>query len=417
MPLVLSNLDTGVSSPPMTRPKPVVAGKGDDRLAAVLAPVPPGWVVIPVGSVGAVRVNGHAPAGPTALRFGEVLMLGAKRFFIDQCTAPPATEALAAVFGGAEAELTARSRGWDGVISGSGPFVIGTAPDCDLVLPLDSGLDRHHALFAQVVDRWYLFVLGKPGVTSLADPTPKWADPVPPGQSVWLGDVELTAHYDEPDPLDRVYGGLSTPSPIPPPSAETVNEMNRPEGTTPAKALPATPRPARLPSPDAGTITAANALCRRLQDAHARTPRQLDPPLAPGPALPPDPVPVLARPDALAGHEIALAGDPWRPAALFALAEFLWRAGLPENARWVLKQMHHQNPLDPVVNESIGVVCWSQGCDDSRPDGHRADDLDRAARYLSRALAARPGDVRLGELVRAVGAEQARLRAHTAAVR
>jgi hypothetical protein len=415
MPLVLSNLDTGVSSPPMTRPKAVVAGRADDSLTAVLAPIPPGWVLIPVGGAYGVQLNDRPLAGPTPLKFGEVIVLGAKRFFIDQCTAVPTSEPQARVYGGPHAELTARTRGWDGVASGPGPLVIGTAPDCDLVCPQESGLDRHHAVFARVDDQWYLFVLGKPGATSLADPTPAWAVPVHPDHSVWLGGVELTPQYVEQDPLDRVYGSSASPLP----SAETINELARPVvDTAPAKALPVeAKRPVRIPPPDAATVAAANAICRRLQDAHARTPRQAEPASLRCPPIDPDPVPTAANPDAVARHTSILSGDPWQPDRLFALADFLWRAGLPENARWVLKQLHQQNPADPVVNESIGIVCWAQGMDDSRPPGHRADDLDRAVRYLNRALARRPTDDRLADLARTVGVDHARLLARTAAVR
>jgi hypothetical protein len=419
MPLVLINCTSGQTLPPRDRPKRVTLGRVDDRVAAVLAPVAPGWTVVPLRNGVPLEVNRAAVTRPIRVNVGDVLTLGPHRFEVGVCTTPlpetpapstPATDSC---------RVTLRFRGRSvAETSFRWAAVIGTAATCKVRVPAETGLEAQHAVVAHVEDRWHLFVLGKLGATQFGEANSAFALPLVPGESVWLGDVELTARCEAVDPLDRGYGAvpaapidpaetLDLPQPLGPLSTANHAAGNAPTAVSGA----AVGRPPTVSDvPPAVPRVAAVALCNHLQKLHGKVP----PGVAPR-AVSADPLP--ARPSRTVGSvaELTRLGEeleaaPWDPDVLFALAGYLWRMGLGDGGRWVLKELYRQHPNDPVVVESLAALYRGQAADPSLGPADRAAALEQADKYLARAARLRPGEHRLTEARREVGAELTLLR-------
>ena len=242
MPLQLTDLHTETPVKPITRPiagsEPVTGG--GKVVVALLAPLPPAWVVFPFPDTTPCSINDEPLTGPRSVHADDVLALGKKLFRVTEASAdgvPSAEE-----FAPPECEVIVRFQGNElGRTTISGPLLIGTGADCGLVLSKSTGLSRHYAVMVYRDTRWHLFGLAQTGLTADDDDTgPVYHFPLIRDQSVWLGDVELTARYDEVDPLDLAY---SQPEPVRPygAAADTVKLNQEAETETDAGAEDSAP--------------------------------------------------------------------------------------------------------------------------------------------------------------------------------
>ena len=414
MPLVLTDVRTDAPRKPIVRPI-IGSGQSDDGgkvMVALLAPLPPAWVVFPLSAGVACRVGDEPLAGPRSVRAGDTLALGRKAFRVAEATAdgpPPADE-----FAPPECEVVVRFRGAElGRTTIAGPLLIGTADDCGLVLSGSTGLSRHYAVMAYYDARWHLFGLAEAGLAGDDDAAdPVYHIPLVRDQSVWLGDVELTARYEETDPLDRAY---PAPEPVSPYGAAADTAKLHNESETETDAVPADPAPSSGSSNWRPTAVHADrdntvhlrglGICQWLQAEH-----QTVAPLA-------RPAPVSARPFPLSHTPTdgrakdldrlsdRLTAAPWDTALLFELATYFRGIGMGDNARWVLKELYRQNPGDPVVTESLAVLSWQQSRDRARPADVRTADLKRAYKYITLAARLCPKESRIQDAQRAIGAD------------
>jgi hypothetical protein len=237
-----------------------------------------------------------------------------------------------------------------------------------------------------------------------------------PVESVWLSPtVELTLMADLLDPLDRADSSAELDLDAVPPRAATITGA----ATGTHGALDDTPPsvrgtpPVSKPGADDGSDqvkTAATELFawaeQQLTSAvPARSPSRVD-----ARPFPPSPDRVVGTLATLDGFRRRIGADPWDPRTLFALAVYLQQIGLPEYARRVLRRLHYQNPTDPVVNESLGVLYRLRSIDRTRPLHDRATDLERANKHLRWALLERPGDTRLAQMLSSVATQLAVMR-------
>lgn len=417
MPLTLTDIPTGKSLKPLGRPTPAFerTDAGGRLLVAVLAPVPPRWFVLPL-TVGNCSRNGAKLTGPAAVAVGDTLALGQKTFGIADATTPDAEDSPDAAPAAATCAVTVRFQNAELARSTAIKHtLIGSDPGCGISLPADTKLAPFHALLAVVENRWHLFALTDAGFGRFGSDGPVLAAPLVRGESVWLGDVELTVTYDELDPLDFGYS-----EPEPEAAADPLGgDDPDAETETAAAGSPSTPHaPLSTPSGGSWTMTAVSAsrdnefqlralaLCAWLQDEHVKAKPLARPGTVRGPALDPDPAGDEGDVDDLERFATRLKLSSWDPLVLFDLAAYLWRVNLADNARWVLKELYRQNPADPIVAESLAVVYRSQAADGDRATDARVADIKRAHKYAVAAANMRPQDFRLVELVRAIGSEQ-----------
>jgi hypothetical protein len=413
MPLTLTDTASGKSVKPITRPTPAYerTEDGGKALVAVLAPVPPTWVLFPI-TIGFSLRNDEPVSTATGLEAGDALVLGQKSFAVAACTAEVAADAPDAAPAAATCTVTVRFRNAEIACSTAiKSALMGTDPSCEIVLPADTGLAGHHAFLAVVEHRWHLFALTEAGFTRFGSDAPTLAAPLVRGESVWLGDVELTLDYDELDPLDFGYQDEAADSGGDP---LDVYGFGAEETDQPAAAQHPTPAPSRSQWTTTSVHAArdnqfqvrALALCAWLQDEHVKAKPLARPTPVRGRALDAQPSGSDGDVDDLERFATRLKPNTWDPNALFDVAAYLWAVNLADNARWVLKELYRQNPNDPVVAESLAVVARSQAADAGRSNDSRLADIKRAFKYASVAAKLRPQDIHLLELVRAIGSEQ-----------
>jgi len=418
MPLVLLDLASRKSSR-VTRPKPVRCEDG--RVAIVLAPIYPGWFVVPVEDTpeGVTLFRNDEPvAHITRLSYGDRLEIGQRMFEVEGCTGdqeaattPPVAPSAIVVVRSSNRIIA------EGQVVRAG--VIGTAETSAVVVPVETGLATHHAVLAHVEGRWHLLVLDSAGASRLRG-EPAFSLPLVHGESVWLNDqVEITLNCEELDPLDLVAAtaergdGRATRTTraavaVAPVVAESVTTAGE---ETPASVsmslVEGSSRRMTRVTVDAGNPVhvAAKVLCDRIQALHSRIMPSLRA------------TPVIARPfKSLSppingtvgaveqlGHEVESA--PWEPGTLFAVASYLRQLGLNQFSMWVLKELRRQNPTDPVVNESIGVIYMHQAADTTRDIKARIEDMKQANKYLTIAFNASSHNGELSGLLKKVGAE------------
>ncbi len=413
MPLILANT-SGKRFPAGSRPKRVTLGRADDRIVGVFAPIHPGWVFVPLGSLAAgvpFACNGKPLDRPTRLRNGDRLTLGPNQLAVaesssaeEPATTPPTVRvAQVIVRFRNQPPVEARIQKW---------AVIGTAT-AGIVVPPETGLAPQHAVVAHVEDRWYLFVLAQNGATRFGDGEPTYAMPLVGDESVWLSaDVELTLRCDEIDPLDRIDStsevdiGAAVDASQASVGTASITVSEETPASLPGELL--SRRPSSVGVAGSGWASvAAVELCDRLKATQDRVPPLPQPPLVEARAFPPSPDRVEGTVAAVEQLRLRVETAPWEPQSLFALAVYLQQLGMSERARWVLKQLHAQNPADPVVNESLGVLYRQRATDRTRPLHDRVSDLERANKHLRWATVERPDDTRLAEILRSVASQLA----------
>ncbi len=414
MPLTLTDSQSGKPVKPLHRPTPAYerTEDGGKALVAVLAPVPPTWVLFPITLDTSFR-NDEPITAAAPLADGDVLVLGQKSFAVAASTAEAAADTPDAAPASTTCTVTVRFRNAEIACSTAiKSALIGTDPSCGIVLAADTALAGHHAFLAVYEHRWHLFALTEAGFTRFGSDTPALAAPLVRGESVWLGDVELTLDYEELDPLDFGYQ----------------DEAPADSGSDPLDAYgfgaedtehpAATLHPTPAPNKSQWTTTSVHAardnqfqvralaLCAWLQDEHVKAKPLGRPTPVRGRALDARPTGTEGDVDDLERFATRLKPNTWDPNALFDVAAYLWAVNLADNARWVLKELYRQNPNDPVVAESLAVVARSQAADAGRSNDARLADIKRAFKYASVAAKLRPQDIHLVELVRAIGSEQ-----------
>lgn len=417
MPLTLRHLDAGQPrSSVFNRSRPILLT--GDKVGYVLAPVYPGWFVVPLTEtvpIPPLTRNGHTVTETTKLAFGDRLEIGATRFAVEGCTAadddatgPPHVPTATALVRFANQTVATADL--------SRPALVGTDPGADIAVPADTGLAPAHAVIAHVADRWRLFVLDKSGASRFGC-EPVHTTALVPGEAIWLSDrVELTLNCAELDPLDLIARSarhstaeIKLPAlPVPAPATASVS---RPAEETPASvSLGTAPgkRPQRARSdPNNPAHRAARVLCERLQARHLGPAPEARPKAVTAAPFrsPPPPGAPLAAVEQIEHLGAELESDPWDTDALFALAVLLRQLGLGEFSAWVLAGMRRRNPTDGVVNQSYGVVCREQAADPRLAPPARAALLGRARRYLSDARAVRAHDQELADLIQRIGDE------------
>lgn len=413
MPLLLTDLATGKPVKPLNRPTPGTERTEDGSrvLVAVLAPVIPGWVVVPVSATRPCVVNHTNITAVQPILPHDTLVLGQKDFQVQEATAsgdepevelaPDRCEVLARVHGREVARTLAMR-----------PLIIGTAPDCGLVLPADSGLQAYHAVLAHYANRWHLFVLTGEGVIPLGTEKPIYSVPLVRNESVWLSQVELTVVYDEVDPLDLAYGTVHPPvyshtkTDTEDLTHETEAGSEGSEGSLPESGSSGNWRTTAVNAKRDNSLHLRGlGICQWLQSEHARVAPQARPSRISVKAFP------LKRQEAdgsveeLDRFSHKLQANCWEPDLLFDLASCLRRLGMTDSSRWVLKELYRQNPTDPVISESLAILSWEQSRDRLRPEELRAEDLKRAYKYITLACRLRPSETRLAEIQRAIGSD------------
>lgn len=413
MPLLLTDLATEQPVRPILRPTPGSEKLEDGTriLVAALAPVASGWIVIPLrpADEGCCAVNGEMITATKPIAVGDELSLGQKDFRVVE-----ATSDLAAFDGDQAPGSCAVSVRWRGQevnrITTNQPILIGTAADCKIVLPADSGLAPYHALLAHVTGRWVLFVFPETGVARDDASGTEYTIPVVRDESVWLGDTELTVLYDEVDPLDHAYPDVPR-IPAETGSSDTQNlhhetesgsEGSLPSANTPVQHWRMTAVSARR---DNSLHLRGIGLCQWLQQEHERIAPSPRPKSVGTRAFPLKPSPLTGSSNDLEQFAERLRATPWDPDLLFEIADYLRRLGMTDSARWMLKEIYRQNPSDAVVAESLAVVAWEQSRDSMRTDETRLADLKRAYKYATIASRLRPATVHLIELQRAIGSD------------
>lgn len=419
MPLTLRHLDAGQPrSSVFNRPRPILLT--GDQVGYVLAPVYPGWFVVPLTEtvpIPPLTRNGHTVTETTKLAFGDRLEIGATRFLVEGCTAAD-DDATGAPHVPAATVLVRVGNQTVATVDLTRPALVGTDPGAAVRLPADTDLAPAHAVLAHVADRWRLFVLDKNGASRFGG-EPVHTTALVPGEAIWLTDrVELTLNCAELDPLDLIARSarhstaeIRLPAlPVPVPAPATAS-LSRPAEETPASVSLGTgsgKRPQRARSdPNNPAHRAARALCERLQARHlGRSPEARPKAVTAAPfRSPPPPGAPLAAVEQLEHLGAELDADPWNPDALFALAVLLRQLGLGEFSAWVLAGMRRRNPTDGVVNQSYGVVCLEQAADPKLAPPARAALLGRARRYLTDARAVRAQDQELADLIERIGDE------------
>lgn len=415
MPLILADLPGRKPLKPLSRPAPAFEkAAGGKVLVAVLAPTPHAWVLVPVRSE-MCRLNDAPITQPSRIATYDVLNLGQKSFVVDEASTNASTATTMPEGGLARptCTVTVRHRNAQvGSTTATGVLVIGTDAGCGLSLPVETKLGAYHAVLAHVDHRWHLFALTDAGATWFGADPPSLTMALVRGESVWLGDAELTLTYDEFDPLDMGYEDESS---------EGSEETAEPDGDAETAAAVEPETPSSTPSANASFWkttavqidksdefqTKAMGLCKWLQAEHARVSPDPRPRTHPGPPLDGEPgdrpgsIPLLEQ------YAERLAVAPWDPIVLFDAAAALWHAGLIDNARWILKELYRQNPHDAVVAESLGWVMLAAAREARRPFADRIADYQRAQKYVGVAARARPNDIRISELHREIGSELA----------
>lgn len=413
MPLLLTELAADKPVKPLHRPTPGTERTEDGArvLVAVLAPVIPGWVVVPVSATRPCVVNHTNISAVQPILPDDVLVLGQKDFRVREASAegdepemelaPDRCEVLARVHGREVARTTAAR-----------PLTVGTASDCGLVLPADSGLQPYHAVLAHYANRWHLFVLTGDGVIPMGSEKPIYSVPLVRNESVWLSQVELTVVYEEVDPLDLAYGAVI-------PAATSLARADTEDLTHETESGSEGSEGAPSDSSSSGNwrVTAVNAkrdnslhlrglgICQWLQSEHSRVPPQSRPNRITQKAFPLKRQELDGSLEELDRFSTKLQVNSWEPDLLFDLAGCLRRLGMSDSSRWVLKELYRQNPSDPVVSESLAVLTWEQSRDPLRPEEMQAADLKRAYKYITLATRLRPSDIRLAEVQRAIGSD------------
>lgn len=412
MPLTLTDSPSSKSLKPLNRPTPAYerSDDGSRTLVAVLGPVPPKWVIVPI-TPGSCEQNGEPVHEPTLISTGDQLSLGQKSFIVSTCTSDSSEEFPDAAPAASTCTVTVRFRNTEIARSTAIKYaLIGTDSSCQIVLAADTQLAAHHAMLVVVDNRWHLFALTEAGFGRFGSEDPVLAAPLVRGESVWLGDVELTVGYEELDPLDFGYAEEEAPGE----GEDPLDNYGFAEDSEPESAQPSSTTSARTQ----WTTTTVRAergnefqlralgLCAWLQDEHVKTRPIARPVTVRGPAIDGNPSGEEGDVDDLERFATRLKMSPWDPPALFDLAAYLWNVNLADNARWVLKELYRQNPNDPIIAESLAVLSRSQANDLGRPNEARLADIKRAHKYAAVASKLRPGDIRLIELVRAIGSEQ-----------
>ena len=414
MPLSLKELASEKLLKPLTRPTPGFERDEQGRrvLVTILAPMPPSWLLIPLCPHAICAVNGTRATLPVQITANDVLRLGYKEFRVleassvevptESCLAPDVCDLIVRFRGREVAHRTVNST-----------LVIGTDSMCGLCLPPETGLNPYHAALLFQDHRWHLFALGDTGVTRVGDAEPVYHLPLFQDESVWLGDVELTVRYEELDPLDLVYPGM-TPSPSAPPvtpdteelaletEAEPGSESSVPSANTPAAHWRMTAVAAQR---DNTMHLRGLGLCQWIQQEHLRQPPLARPPRVQAKAFARSVTMIHGKPEEIERFAEKLRANSWDVETLFGLADYLRRLGLSDSARWILKELYRQNPTDPVVAESLGMLAWDQSTDPLRSDENRHTDLKRAYKYITLAFRIRPNNRQLLEWQRAIGSE------------
>ena len=415
MPLILADLPGRKPLKPLSRPAPAfdkVAGV--KVLVAVLAPTPLAWVIVPIrGEM--CRLNDAPVRRPARISTYDVFQLGQKSFAVEEASTDASAAGTVPDGGLARPTCTVTVRHHNaevGTATAAGVLVLGTDSECGLTVPPETKFGAYHVVLAHVDHRWHLFALTDAGATRFGTDPPALAMPLVRGESVWLGDAELTLDYDEFDPLDVGYGEDS----------EELDDRSDGDEETEAETEAVEPEtPSSTPTANAAFWkttavqidrsdefqTKAMALCQRLQADHARVAPDPKTRAHPGPPLDGEPGDRPGSLPLLAQFSERLHVAPWDPLALFDAAAALWRAGLIDNARWILKELYRQNPQDAVVAESLGWVMLSAARNGERTLADRIEDYRRAQKYVGVAARARPNDARIAELYREIGSELA----------
>jgi hypothetical protein len=413
MPLSLQDLASEKPLKPLNRPTPGFERDEQGRrvLVTLLAPLPPNWVVIPLCPSAVCSVNGNRATLPVLISANDELQLGHKQFRVleatsgdaisESCLAPEECDLILRLHGH---ELTKKKV--------KSPVVIGTDASCSVCLPAETGLNPFHAVMLVFNYCWHLFAFGDSGVTRVGDDKPVYHLPLMREESVWLGDVELTILYEELDPLDIVYPGM-TPAPTAPthtPDTEEVALETEAEASS-VSSLPSSHsqshwRRTSISAKRDNTMHLRGlGLCQWLQQEHLRQPPQSQAPRIRAKAFTRSVPAIQGNPEEIERFAEKLRVNCWDAETLFALADYLRRLGLSDSARWLLKELYRQNPNDPVVSESLAMVAWDQSCDPQRSEENRLTDIKRAYKYITLACRLRPNDRQLAEWQRAIGSE------------